>query len=455
MDEVTELALAAKSLGDIVGAHDGFPPLYHLVLKGWLAVLGPETARWFSVLCGMLLLPVVWQLGRMVGGTTTAWAAALLVTISPIHVWYAQEARANALFYLFAVLNVWLFARAMLENRRGDWVWYGMSAIVGLYTHYYFALVTATLLLTTPLFPGHRTRIATIVRVHGIMAVAAIPWVWLLLPDLNLQSGYAAPHVALDLKSLGYALVTFLFGFTVGPSVRELHVSRAGTTLMEALPWGIAAVVVLLLLARPLWTTPGLRPWALRLGLVLTLPIAACGVAAAIMNLGFRVRYVAWSASLLLVLLAAGIVFGRRSMATLVGGAMLVGLSALSLINRQLNPRYANDDAGSAATYLAASLPESGTVFVTSGYMAATVAYYLDDSRRLRGLPQVPASGPPTEGLDVIKDRVPQGDRFWLLYTRPWDGDPGGRLRQELRALAGLRLIADWPGVELYQGHGW
>ena len=167
MDEVTELAFAKQSIPAIVGAQDGFPPLYHLLLKGWLAVLGPETARWFSVLCGMLLIGVVWRIGRMVGGSATAWAAALLTAISPIHVWYAQEARANALFYLCAVLTVWLFSRAMLENRQRDWAWYGLSAIAGLYA--------APLPSSSPVFAtsGYMTGVVAYLPGEGLAAAPA------------------------------------------------------------------------------------------------------------------------------------------------------------------------------------------------------------------------------------------------------------------------------------------
>jgi hypothetical protein len=455
MDEVAELNLVRQSVPDIIRSQDGFPPLYLLLLKGWLAIVGPGSARLLSVLCGMLLIPAVWHIGRMVGGSTAAWAAAFLTAISPIHVWYAQEARANALFYLFAVLSLWLFLRAMRGIRGRDWAWYGLSAIAGLYTHYYFTLLIAGLLATVPLLPDARRQVGTLASVHALMALAALPWIWLLLPDLDLQSGYAAPHVPLDLKSLGYTLVTFLFGFSVGPSLRDLHVSQSGDTLREALPWGIAAATVCLLLVPPLWRSPGSRRWMLALGLTIVLPIAACGIAAAVFNLGFRVRYVAWGASLLLVLLSAAIVHGRRSAGTVVATVILIGLSVLSLMNRQWNGRYSNEDARGAATYVATSVPRSSPVFVTSGYMAEVVSHYLGRDWQLRALPTLPPAGPPTPGLEVIRADVPPGARFWLLYSRPWDGDPGGRLRDELRTQAELRLIADWPGMELYEGRGW
>jgi hypothetical protein len=400
----------------------------------------------------MMIIPVAWHLGRLVGGYATAWIAAFLAAISPLQVWYAQEARANALYYLLAVSCVFFFSMAMIENRRLAWSGYGLSAAAGLYSHYYVALLIAALLCAVPLFPHDRSRLTALARVHGLLALAALPWIWLLIPDLQLQSGYAAPHVPLDPKSFAYTLVTFLFGFGVGPSVRDLHVSRAGTVLLEALPWGIAAVAVCLLLVRPLWSAPDSRRWALRLGLVIVLPIVICGVAAATLELGYRVRYVAWGASLQLVLIAAALVRGRGSATTLFAGAILVGGSLISIANRQWNIRYRNEDLAAAAGYLVRAVPASDPVFVISGYMANPLAYYVGQRIELR---RAPPGAAPAAALEVIKARVPAGERFWLLYSRPWDGDPGGTVREELRRRADLRLVEEWPGVELYEGRGW
>ena len=54
-----------------------------------------------------------------------------------------------------------------------------------------------------------------------------------------------------------------------------------------------------------------------------------------------------------------------------------------------------------------------------------------------------------------IKRMVAPGQTFWLVYSRPFDGDPGGRLREALKSVAGLRLRDSVPGVELYEGTGW
>ncbi|MEQ8835619.1 MAG: hypothetical protein RID07_02310 [Lacipirellulaceae bacterium] len=44
MDEVIELSIASLPISDIVVEPDGFPPLYHLVLKAWVTVWGSEHA---------------------------------------------------------------------------------------------------------------------------------------------------------------------------------------------------------------------------------------------------------------------------------------------------------------------------------------------------------------------------------------------------------------------------
>jgi hypothetical protein len=198
-----------------------------------------------------------------------------------------------------------------------------------------------------------------------------------------------------------------------------------------------------------------LRPWAVRLGIVTAVPVVACGIAASTLDVGFRVRYVAWGSSLLLVLLSAAIVHGRRQASTVLAAVVLVVVSALSLGNRAWNTRYSNEDTRGAAVYLTHSVPRRDQIFVTSGYMAAPIEYYLREARQVRRLPNVPRTVDPAAGLDVIRAKVAKAERFWLLYSRPWDGDPGGRLRDELRTLAGLRRVAAWPGVELYEGRGW
>ncbi len=455
MDEVGELRLSQETIPNILTATDGFPPLYHLVLRGWIALFGIDSARWLSVVCGMLLLGVVWQLGKLIGGRRTAIAGSLLVAVSPVNVWYAQESRANMLFYLLAVTAIWLWHRALANGRGLDWTWYALCALAGLYSHDFFTLVIAGLLASLLLEPDRWARLKTAAVVHGLVALGAIPWLFLLSPDLHLQANYGIAAVGLDLKTLAYTLVTLLFGFSVGPSLRDLHGSHTGSVLMEALPWGVAAAAITLAFAWVLWTTPAVRPWVWRLGIVAGVPILACGVADAILDLGYRVRYVAWVSVPILMLFGLALAHGRRRTIAAGAAGLMVVLSAVSLINRNLVGRYMNEDTRSAATYLSATPKESGPIFVASSYMATPLRHYLGAGRTAVGLPAAGRDGDPRTPLDEIAREVAAGEPFWLVYSRPWDDDPRGRLKEELVRNGALELEAEWPGVELYRARGW
>ena len=69
---------------------DGFPPLFSLLVHWWMQVPGAEQApRLFVALIGILGLPLMWLLGRELGGQKLGLLAAFLLAISPIHVWYS------------------------------------------------------------------------------------------------------------------------------------------------------------------------------------------------------------------------------------------------------------------------------------------------------------------------------------------------------------------------------
>ncbi|MDO9383497.1 MAG: glycosyltransferase family 39 protein [Hyphomicrobiaceae bacterium] len=457
IDELFELDLATKSLPDIIQAKDGFPPLYQLLLKGWIAVFGPATARELSIVFGLMILPPIWWIGKMIAGHSVAWTAVALTAISPLNVWYAQDGRANALFYLLAITSVAFFIKAMTTTPTASRHWLGYVAIsaLGLYTHYYFALVVAGLFATAPLYADFRSKLPSLLLVGIALLFAIAPWIWLLPPDLNLQTGYLAEAPVLDLKSLAYTLVTFIFGFSVGPSLADLHVLRSGRVLLEGLPWGIAAVSACILALWPLRRDAASIRWVMRLAITVVVPIALCGIAASSLDLGYRVRYLGWGASLLIIALSLGIVRGQSSLASAAAVGIIVCGSLISLANRNFNDRYANEDSRSAAAYLAANHTASRPVFVMSDYMAPTISYYLKGEPQLLRVPGMAPTDTPAAALNVIRGQIAAGQPFLLVYSRPWDGDPGGQVKQGLETAAGLKLEAEWSGIQLYAGRGW
>ena len=83
------------------------PPLYAILINRWLSLLGGSdyTLRAFSALCSILSVAAIYLFGSSLLGKRPALYAAILQTISPFDIYYAQEARMYSLVALCAILS--------------------------------------------------------------------------------------------------------------------------------------------------------------------------------------------------------------------------------------------------------------------------------------------------------------------------------------------------------------
>jgi hypothetical protein len=88
------------------------PPLFYLLFHGWLAAVGgSETAmRVFAVLPGTLAVPVVGSAVGRIAGPRTGIAAAIVLALAPLHVYYSRDARMYSLLSLWMALAVYAVA---------------------------------------------------------------------------------------------------------------------------------------------------------------------------------------------------------------------------------------------------------------------------------------------------------------------------------------------------------
>jgi uncharacterized membrane protein len=455
MDEVSELGIAKESPAAIIVQPDGFPPFYHLVLHRWLPIFGGDaSARWLSVLCGLATVWTMWRLGRQLGGTAVGLVAAAFLATSPIHVYYSQEARAYPLFCMFAVIAIWLFFQARSSDAARDWTWFGAASVLGLYTHYYFSLLLLALILTVPLEAPGRHPIRRMVFTYAALALLALPWAWLARQDLRVQVTQPDLLPTLDLGSLSYTLVTFLGGYSVGPSLRELHETDAAHAALEVLPWAVPLGLASVYLGCRALTDRDHWRSALRLLVLIVVPLALCGILGALLAVGYRVRYVSWGVAPLLAILSVGVVRGWDRWATVTATGVLTILSLVAIFRRHSEPRYMNEDSRAAAQWLTSHTGQSGPVFVTADYMVGPVGYYLGQSRELQALPAVTTQTNLDPALRMIREKTGAGMPFWLVYSRPFHGDPKEILLLDLKRRAHLSLRVNLPGIELYQGQG-
>jgi 4-amino-4-deoxy-L-arabinose transferase-like glycosyltransferase len=200
-DEGWSFYFASMSLGEMIRltAQDIHPPLYYVLLSGWLRLVGstPETARFLSILFGTLLVPVSYRVATRLFDRTVAVATVGLVALAPLAIYYSQEVRMYGLVTLLGLASVYFFSQQLAYGRwptnhqdassqkKGAQAWhvwgYVLTTVAALYTMYYAAFIPLfQLILFGALNRGRkfRTWIAhPFIRSLCAVILLYLPWV--------------------------------------------------------------------------------------------------------------------------------------------------------------------------------------------------------------------------------------------------------------------------------------
>lgn len=112
---------------------------YYLLLRGWVEWWGESeiSYRALSALAATLTIPMVAVLARRVADPFTALIAAVLVAVHPLHLHYAHEARAYALWVLLLTVVLWSLHVAATTGRKRWWCLFGLTMLSALHLHYF------------------------------------------------------------------------------------------------------------------------------------------------------------------------------------------------------------------------------------------------------------------------------------------------------------------------------
>ncbi|MGH9025376.1 MAG: glycosyltransferase family 39 protein [Acidimicrobiia bacterium] len=125
LDEALTVNVASLPIDEISDAlrQDGAPPLYYVLLHGWMEVFGTGNfaVRALSGVFGVLTIPAMWFAGRRLGGRhadervrqVVATTAVVLFATSPFAIRYATETRMYALVMLLVVVGYLALCRAL------------------------------------------------------------------------------------------------------------------------------------------------------------------------------------------------------------------------------------------------------------------------------------------------------------------------------------------------------
>ena len=316
-DEVFSRNVAVQtSLSSIVYdgvAGDVHPPLYFVLLYIWVHLTGDSVLalRAFSALLSILTLPAVYHLARRLFDHRTGWFALTLASLSPLQVYYGQEARQYMLSVLCAAwIGIGLLD--LIHRRRFGTIVYVVASVAGLYTHYFIGLL--------------------MVALH-VWLIAHRPtrqqWQRWLLADLVIAICFL-PQVAIFLGQTQ----TVLSGFWIAPpSPFAPLVTLAFLLLGSVLPLKaayLALVVISCLLAMSyldIHRGPGNVQTGWRLAAIaVLLPLLMALVVSFVRSPIYLDRSFALLSPFLIVILASGITYARRPSLTPILAILLAAI---------------------------------------------------------------------------------------------------------------------------------
>lgn len=128
-----------------VWTSESTPPLYYALAWIWSRPFGVGEVglRSLSALVGTATVPVAYLVGRELVGRRVGLVIAALVAVSPILIWYSQDARAYALLVLFSTAALYFFLRARRRGSPRDLLWWAVLSALALASHYFAAFPLA------------------------------------------------------------------------------------------------------------------------------------------------------------------------------------------------------------------------------------------------------------------------------------------------------------------------
>lgn len=187
---------ALESLRDVIdkGAlRDVHPPGYAILLHYFIRWLGDSEVmlRLPASLTGIAAVYLMFHLGKLLHSERVGVYSSALSAVSGLALYHSQDCRAYSFLFAGTIVHgclTILIARALSEGRRSLGLWFAY-AIAGLFLAYlhYFGLLWVTLvglyLLAQVL--RKRRQIGAWFLVHGVLALAYVPWLVALLGQIR------------------------------------------------------------------------------------------------------------------------------------------------------------------------------------------------------------------------------------------------------------------------------
>jgi uncharacterized membrane protein len=234
-DEIFSWHITRESFrGIVIGtAGDIHPPFYYFVLKAWEGLFGTSVIalRSLSALTASLAVFYLYPVSKKILSAENSILVIILYSLSPLNIYFSQEARMAALNLLLNIGAVYYFMQLFLRKRESQQInsiisafksyftnhnfyFYLLFTILSIYTHYFsFFILAAQILFLIYYFRKGFKQLIPFFAGYVIIAFCYAPWINTMFEQVSKGQPWRYSQSAADVLS---QCITFVKDISLG-----------------------------------------------------------------------------------------------------------------------------------------------------------------------------------------------------------------------------------------------
>jgi mannosyltransferase len=233
--------LPLEKAWEMLTADGVHPPLFYLIERLMLLFGHNEwVVRLPSAILGFLTIPLMYALAKRFGGERAGILAALLIAISPLHLWYSHDARMYALLAFMAAVVMLLYDRYLERADMRRSALFASASAVAYLVHYFALFLPLVQLIHLAL---HLKNYARQFRIWVVLqCTAGLPLLgWLVAmytrnPERYFGIGWIPTPSLIDLPE---TLINLTVGYTQRDTVFHWVTLALSLALIAAAVWSL------------------------------------------------------------------------------------------------------------------------------------------------------------------------------------------------------------------------
>lgn len=404
LDEAITAQVSSQSIWDIIAnrASTGIhPPLYFIIMHFWIKIFGDSevSIRSFSAIFSILCIYLIYKIASKIFDRTTGVISSFLFSLSPFYIYFGQEARMYPMVTFFVLFSFYALIKG-IEDRKNI-ILLTISNILALYTHIFsaFMVLAQNLYVLMTSFKNKKLLKKWILS-QFIVLILISPWLYVIIQNRTPELYQGAQRVSFI--SLAHIFLEVSLG--AGRAVFNNKVLVA-----------LFFMLLFILGVLPPWE----RKKELLFLLLYTLFPILLLLIFSVKKSFFSARYISIFVPGYLIILGRGIRSLRHYSVVLLFFLGIISIYLLSLGYYYTNLPTLNRPWREAVSYLHQNISKDEKVFIFAPYMWRPFEYYNRGKIKYNTIP--------FSKMNILRDNLEKGERFWLILANHEVEDPEGR----------------------------